>query len=131
MKTEKNKQMKSIGNEMAFPFTLTTTQCRQGMRGRFQDQPDASKIEDIWQEYFIEECNELKRTRGTKLIVADTYLKPLLNTQKPDFIFIQKRRPLDLLNVAAIGEIRKRTSQTSQFANADVEHAIAFDEKVI
>lgn len=129
--TEKGKQVRSIGSEMAFPFTFTTTQRRRGMRGRFQNQPDASEIEDVWQEYFIEECNELKGLRETKLIVADTHLMPLLNTRKLDFVFIQKGRPLDPLNVAAVGKIRKRTSQTSQFANADVGHAIAFGEKVI
>ncbi|CAB4399464.1 unnamed protein product [Rhizophagus irregularis] len=108
---------------LSSPGILTETEKRRGMRGRFQDQPDASEIEDVWQEYFIEECNELKGTRGTKLIVADTHLTPLLNTRKPDFVFIQKGRPLDPLNVLAVGEIRKRTSKTKCRSSENLQYA--------
>ncbi|CAG8679586.1 12651_t:CDS:2, partial [Funneliformis caledonium] len=73
---------------------------------------NAKPSENEIQEYFMDECTALKALPEIQLYVRDTHSTPLLNTRKPDFVFIQKGRPLDLLNVVAVGEIRKRTVLT-------------------
>lgn len=65
--------------------------------------------EDEIQEYFMDECTAIKSLPEIKLYVGDTHSTPLLSTWKPDFVFIQKGRPLDLLNVVAVSKIRKWT----------------------
>ncbi|CAG8794089.1 15183_t:CDS:1, partial [Dentiscutata erythropus] len=85
------------------------------------------KNEDEIQEYFIDECKALKVLPEIKLHVVDTHSIPLLSTQKPDFVFIQKGKPLDPLNVVAVGEIRT----SHNFKNADIGHAVAFGKKVL
>jgi hypothetical protein len=58
----------------------------------------------------MHECTALGSLDSTKLIVHDTHSTPLLDTRKPDFVFIPKRWPLDSLNVVAVGEIRTQSS---------------------
>jgi len=77
----------------------------------------------------MDECMALKPLSDVQLYVGDTHSTPLLNTRKPDFVFVQKGKPLDPLNVVAVGEIRKRTS--ANYTNADIGHAVAFGEKVL
>ncbi|RGB23624.1 hypothetical protein C1646_529513 [Rhizophagus diaphanus] len=117
---------------MGFPLPLTQTR-RRNSHGKFQNPPNlspgAKPSEDDIQEYFIDECSALKALPETKLYVGDTHSIPLLSTRKPDFVFILKGRPLDPLNVVAVGEIRKRTG--NNFKNADIGHAVAFGEKVL
>ncbi|CAG8482269.1 36681_t:CDS:10 [Gigaspora margarita] len=126
METEKGRVVLN-GTKMNFPFSLTQTH-RQNSHGKFQKPSnislDAKPNEDEIQEYFIDECKTLKALQEIKLHVVDTHSIPLLSTRKPDFVFIQKGRPLDPLNVVAVGEIRKRTS--NNFKNADIEHAVTF-----
>ncbi|CAG8538090.1 3690_t:CDS:2 [Gigaspora rosea] len=99
------------GTQMDFPFSLTHT-CRRNSHGKFQNPL-----------IFHQTQNQVK------LYVVDTHSIPRLSTRKPDFVFIQKGRPLDPLNVVAVGEIRKRTS--NNFKNANIGHAVTFGEKVL
>lgn len=62
-------------------------------------------------------------------MIEDVYFIPLLSTRKPDFVFIAKGCPLDALQVIAVGEIKKRSS--NQFSNADIGQAVSFGEKVL
>ncbi|CAG8807629.1 37931_t:CDS:2, partial [Gigaspora margarita] len=120
------------GTIIDFPLTLIQTR-RRNPPGKFQNPPnisqDAKPSEDEIQEYFINECKTLRTLSDIKLHVEDTHTIPLLDTRKPDFVFIRKGRPLDPLNVVAIGGIRKRTG--NNFKNADIGHAVAFGEKVL
>jgi predicted Ser/Thr protein kinase len=125
--TEKGHRVRVSGREMTFPFQLTTLKKRKNSLGKFQDPPHAhNESEETLQDYFIRECQGI---RDSQLKVVDTHYTPLMDTRKPDFVFIQKERPLDPLNVVAIGEIRKRSSP--KFQNADVGHAVTFGEKVL
>ncbi|CAG8551597.1 4894_t:CDS:2 [Racocetra fulgida] len=129
--TEKGKRVITHSAEMDFPLQLTQIR-RRNSHGKFQKPPNlsgAKPSEDEIQEYFIDECTALKSLPEIQLYVGDTYSTPLLDTRKPDFVFVQKGRPLDPLNVVAVGEIRKRTG--NHFKNADIGHAVAFGEKVL
>ncbi|GBB94479.1 hypothetical protein RclHR1_23620001 [Rhizophagus clarus] len=101
--TEKGKRVVTHGTEMDFPLQLTQIR-RRNSHGKFQKPPNlsgAKPSDDEIQEYFMDEY----------------------------FVFVQKGRPLDPLNVVAVGEIRKRTD--NNFKNADIGHAVAFGEKVL
>ncbi|CAG8729034.1 10971_t:CDS:2, partial [Gigaspora rosea] len=130
--TKKGQRVMTFGAVIDFPLILTQTR-RQNPPGKFQKppniSPDAKPSENEIQEYFIDECKALRALSDIKLYVEDTPSIPLLDTQKPDFIFIRKGRPLDPLNVVAVGIIRKRTG--NNFKNADIGHAVAFGEKVL
>ncbi|CAG8669532.1 16884_t:CDS:2, partial [Funneliformis caledonium] len=92
--------------ETTFPLKLTmTTQRRVYRKFKYPPSPDVS--EKILQEYFIDECKPLQKSKDSKLVVEDIYSVPLLATRKPDFVFIAKGHLLDALRVVAIGEIRK------------------------
>ncbi|CAG8550266.1 3640_t:CDS:2, partial [Acaulospora colombiana] len=52
----------------------------------------------------------------------DTHFSPLLDTRKPDFVFIPSDSPLDPLSVVAVDEVKKRVNGSS--SNADIGHAI-------
>ncbi|CAG8555656.1 8577_t:CDS:2, partial [Ambispora leptoticha] len=67
-----------------------------------------------------------KYYQKNKLHVEDTSSTSLLNTRKPGFVFIQKGKHLDPLNVVAVGENKK----SKNFKSADIGHAVAFAEKV-
>ena len=94
------------GVEIDFPFLITELR-RQQPQGKFRSLPNLSPSENAIQEYFIDECTALKALSEIKLYVEGTYSTPLLSTRKPDFVFVQEGKPLDPLNVVAIGEIRK------------------------
>ncbi|CAI2185652.1 5091_t:CDS:2 [Funneliformis geosporum] len=129
--TDKGKRVMDKGTVMNFPLQLTQIR-RRNSHGKFQKPPNlsgAKPSEDEIQEYFMDECTALKALPEIQLYVEDTHSTPLLNTRKPDFVFIQKGRPLDPLNVVAVGEIRKRTG--NNFKSADIGHAVAFGEKVL
>ncbi|CAG8764496.1 23075_t:CDS:2, partial [Gigaspora rosea] len=130
--TEKGQFVIDHGAIIGLPLTLTQDR-RRNTLGKFQKPPnilaDAKPSEDEIQEYFIDECKALRTLSDIKLHVGDTHSIPLLDTRKPDFVFIQKGKPLDPLNVVAVGEIRKRTG--NNFKNADIGHAVAFGEKVL
>jgi hypothetical protein len=116
------------GQGLSFPFELT----KRRIFGKFRHPPNANGTtvpENELQEFFIRECMELGSLDSIKLIVHDTHSTPLLDTRKPDFVFIRKGWPLDSLNVAVVGVIRQQSS--SGFSNEDVGHAISFGEKVL
>ncbi|CAG8600695.1 4346_t:CDS:2 [Ambispora gerdemannii] len=98
---------------------------RQGKPGRFAYPPPSDKGEENFQEYFIQECSALKE----QSIIYDTSKTPFLGTRKPDFVFIHRDHYLDPLNVAIVGEIRKRTGK--QFKKVDIGHCISFAEKAL
>src|ERR1051325_4685204 len=83
------------------------------------------------QQYFINECKELEKSPNikNKLIVVDKHSSPSLGTRKPDFLFISKGSHLNMLNVVAVGEIKKRGSDN--FNSAQIGQAISFGEKVL
>src|ERR1044071_3673226 len=98
--TEKGKRVVTNGTEMNFPFELTKTLKRRNSNGRFQNPPNlsgAKPSEDEIQEYFMDECTALKALPDTQLYVGDTHSIPFLSTRKPDFVFVQKGKPLDPL----------------------------------
>ncbi|CAI2200460.1 5421_t:CDS:1, partial [Funneliformis geosporum] len=92
---------------------------------------DASEKEI--QDYFMSECSVLENygpiKDKLKLTVEDTRQSPVLGTRKPDFIFIRKNTNVDYLNIMAIGEIKKRTSEN--FSNAQIGQTISFGEKLL
>lgn len=115
-----------------FPLGLTTSSKRSG-NGRFTNPPNKnadSKEEEI-QQYFINECKELEKSPNikNKLIVVDKHSSPSLGTRKPDFLLIPNGSHLDMLNVVAVGEIKKRGGDN--FNNAQIGQAISFGEKVL
>ncbi|CAG8650992.1 15178_t:CDS:2 [Funneliformis mosseae] len=116
------------GTETTFPLKLTTTTQRR-VYGKFKYPPSPDVPEKTLQEYFIDECKPLQKSKDSKLVVEDVHSIPLLATRKPDFVFIAKGHPLDALRVVAVGEIRKRSS--NNFTNADIGHAVSFGEKVL
>lgn len=120
--------MRSICQDISFPFTLTNTTQRRILE-KFRNPPNEDAPEKKLQEFFMRQCTALGSLDSTKLIVHDTHSTPLLNTRKPDFVLIPKEWPLDSLNVVAVGEIRKQSG--NGFSNADVGHAILFGEKVL
>ncbi|KAF0484869.1 kinase-like protein [Gigaspora margarita] len=67
---------------------------------------------------------DLTKTYKTKSPGKDTHFSPLLDTRKPDFVFIPSDSPLDPLSVVVVGEIKKRVGES--FSNADIGHAISF-----
>ena len=83
------------------------------------------------QQYFINECKELEKSPNikNKLIVVDKHSSPSLGTRKPDFLFISKGSHLNMLNVIAVGEIKKRGGDN--FNGAQIGQAISFGEKVL
>src|SRR5439155_16541177 len=114
-----------VGTEMKLPFELTTRRIKGGMPGKFEHPPRGTKEEDF-QKYFIQECSALKKI---SFVVYDTSKRPLLETRKPDFVFVHRDHSLDPLNVAIVGEIRIRNG--NQFGSADIGHCISFAEKVL
>ncbi|RGB21832.1 hypothetical protein C1646_777169 [Rhizophagus diaphanus] len=125
--TDKGIFVRSKCQDKSFPFTLTNTTQRR-ILGKFRNPPNADAPEKDLQKFFMRECTALGSLDSTKLIVHDTHSTPLLDTRKPDFVFIPKGLPLDSLNVVAVGEIR--TQSSNGFSNADVGHAVSFGEKV-
>ncbi|GBC25376.1 kinase-like domain-containing protein [Rhizophagus irregularis DAOM 181602=DAOM 197198] len=126
--TDKGIFVRSICQDISFPFTLTNTTQRR-ILGKFRNPPNENAPEKKLQEFFMRQCTALGSLDSTKLMVHDTHSTPLLNTRKPDFVLIPKEWPLDSLNVVAVGEIRKQSG--NGFSNADVGHAISFGEKVL
>ncbi|CAG8515993.1 2066_t:CDS:2 [Diversispora eburnea] len=122
----KGKFVRSHGTCIDFPFKLTMT-TQRGETGKFRDPPGPDLLK-TFQEYFINECKSLQ-SKDSKLVIEKVHSIPLLDTRKPDFIFITKEYPLDALNVVAVGEIRKRFNE--QFSDDDVGHAVSFGEKVL
>jgi thiamine kinase-like enzyme len=120
------------GDHISFPLDLTTSSKRSG-NGRFTNPPNkyADPKEEEIQQYFISECKELEKTPNikNKLIVVDKHSSPSLGTRKPDFLFIPNGSHLDMLNVVAVGEIKKRVGEN--FNNAQIGQAISFGEKVL
>ncbi|CAG8802155.1 28356_t:CDS:2, partial [Dentiscutata erythropus] len=131
--TEKGKFVQESGAEIQFPFNLTES-FKAKSPGKFLYLPNMDKnanSKEEMQKYFIDECRVLENDENiqNKLTVGDTHFSPLVETQKPDFVFIPNDSPLDPLNVVAIGEIKKRVGES--FSNADLGHAISFGEKVL
>ncbi|CAB4412670.1 unnamed protein product [Rhizophagus irregularis] len=126
--TDKGIFVRSICQDISFPFTLTNTTQRRILE-KFRNPPNEDAPEKKLQEFFMRQCTALGSLDSTKLIVHDTHSTPLLNTRKPDFVLIPKEWPLDSLNVVAVGEIRKQSG--NGFSNTDVGHAISFGEKVL
>ncbi|CAG8611300.1 6693_t:CDS:2, partial [Ambispora gerdemannii] len=102
--TDKGISVRKHGTQMTFPLQLTAT-TRRIVEGKFKSPPNA------------------------KDVIEDSHSTPLLATRKPDFVFVPRGCPLNALNVAAVGEIRKRSG--NDFINADVGHAVSFGEKVL
>ncbi|RHZ88242.1 hypothetical protein Glove_25g31 [Diversispora epigaea] len=126
--TEKGNFVRLQGVCIDFPLKLTITTQRKEY-GMFTDPPSPKVSVNILQEYFINECKQLQRSKNSKLVVEDVYSIPLLATRNPDFVFIAKGCPLDALHVVAVGEIKKQVN--NKFSNADVGQAVSFGEKVL
>ncbi len=130
--TEKGKTVMDKGTHIVFPLEWTTSSKRSG-NGRFTNPPNrnADPREEEVQQYFINECKELEKSPNikNKLIVVDKHSSPSLGTRKPDFLFISKGSHLNMLNVVAVGEIKKRGSDN--FNSAQIGQAISFGEKVL
>lgn len=133
-KTEKGKFVQERGVEIQFQLDLTRS-LKAKSPGKFSKPPNMDKganpDEEKVQDYFMCECKVLENYANiqNKLIVRDTHFSPLLDTRKPDFVFIPSDSPLDPLNVVAVGEIKKRVGES--FGNADIGHAISFGEKLL
>ncbi|CAB4413826.1 unnamed protein product [Rhizophagus irregularis] len=126
-----NKVRRAIEEAIYSPGTDLTGK-RSG-NGRFTNPPNrnADPREEEVQQYFINECRELEKSPNikNKLIVVDKHSSPSLGTRKPDFLFISKGSHLNMLNVVAVGEIKKRGSDN--FNSAQIGQAISFGEKVL
>ncbi|CAG8668811.1 11084_t:CDS:2 [Funneliformis mosseae] len=109
-RTDKGKSVMEKGAHIEFPFELTTSS-KKSENGRFTNPPNrnADSAEKEIQQYFINECKELEKSPNikNKLIVVNKHSSLLLGTRKPDFLFIPKGSHLNMLNVVAIGEIKK------------------------
>ncbi|CAG8775172.1 5897_t:CDS:2, partial [Acaulospora morrowiae] len=112
-KAEKGKFVQEKGVEIPFQLNLTKS-FKAKSPGKFLQPPNMDKNanpkEEKVQDYFMDECKALENFENiqNKLIVRDTRFSPLLDTRKPDFVFIPNDFPLDPLSVVAVGEIKKR-----------------------
>ncbi|CAG8450414.1 17988_t:CDS:2 [Rhizophagus irregularis] len=131
--TEKGKLVNK-GDEIGFPLNLTTSS-KQRAPGRFTESPNkvptANPKEEKIRDYFMSECLALENSSSinNKLVIKDTRSSPLLETRKPDFVFIPNDSHLDQLNVVAVGEVKKRTG--GGFSNAHIGQAISYGEKTL
>ncbi|RIB17789.1 hypothetical protein C2G38_2142432 [Gigaspora rosea] len=77
-----------------------------------------------------EEVGELRREVKKVRYFAEEWLSSSgIDTETEKGRVVLNGRPLDPLNVVAVGEIRKRTS--NNFKNANIGHAVTFGEKVL
>ncbi|CAH1763723.1 946_t:CDS:2, partial [Entrophospora sp. SA101] len=133
--TEKGKMIHLVGEEFVLPFTLTDlTLGKRHRTGLFKKKsiPIAQKGENIVQKHFINECNVITRSFDEiQYVLYDVHDFALLDTQKPDFLILDEKHPLDPLNVIMIGEIRLITAKHGRFSDADVGHATSFGEKLL
>ncbi|CAG8606611.1 36678_t:CDS:2, partial [Racocetra persica] len=102
-KTEKGKFVQERGVKIQFHLDLTKKE----------------KVQD----YFIDECKAFENYVNiqNKLIVRDTHFSPLLDTRKPDFVFIPSNSSLDPLSVVAIGKIKKQVEPSLKFGEETVK----------
>ncbi|CAG8674284.1 15345_t:CDS:2 [Funneliformis caledonium] len=98
---------------------------RHAHKERFYDPPTSSAEKD-YQKYFRQHYIPLIGT----LMVHDTYLIPILDRSKLDFVGIAKDLSLDPLNVSLIIEIKPYKPNQTTFSNADVGQLAFFALKI-
>lgn len=112
-----------------FPFeasvNLDMSDCR---KGKFSNPPD-SEEEDLYQEYFMKQCKGLIKHLGIDLCIHDSHNVSILDSQKPDAVFIRKGLSFDPLNVEVVLEVKPK--HRNRFRNEDLGHIAAFAEKTL
>ena len=97
-------------------------------KGKFLNPPNLDD-KNLYQEFFMKQCEGLIKHLGIDLCAYDSHNVSLLDSQKPDVVFIRKGLSFDPLNVEIVLELK--TKRRNDFRNEDLGHIAAFAEKTL